>query len=211
MKVLIAAALVCVYANVAYATWGLDVSSLVSRSDFECLKRNGFDFAVMRGWEELGRVDPNAASTVANAWAAGFAHVDLYFFPCWTCGNAAGQVRDAVQGWHSRGIKYGMMWFDIETPCNLGCSGNAAFLRAAVAEARSLGVNFGIYSSEYMWSKCMCESKEFSAHPLWYAQWDNEASFNDFGHWGGWARPAVKQTSGGVNVCGANLDHDWYP
>jgi len=26
-------------------------------------------------------------------------------------GNAAKQVREAVQGWKSRGVKYGMMWY----------------------------------------------------------------------------------------------------
>lgn len=42
----------------------------------------------------LGGVDPNAPATVANAWAAGMSHVDVYLFPCYKCGDAAGQVKE---------------------------------------------------------------------------------------------------------------------
>jgi hypothetical protein len=81
----------------AQATYGVDVSTRVSTSAFSCLKQNGFDFAVSRCWHSSGTPDHNVVETVASAWAGGLAHVDVYMFPCPTCGNAKGQVADAVK------------------------------------------------------------------------------------------------------------------
>jgi hypothetical protein len=44
-----------------------------------------------------GGVDTNSVPTVANAWAAGMTHVDVYLFPCYTCGNPEGQVNETGQ------------------------------------------------------------------------------------------------------------------
>ena len=35
-------------------TYGVDVSTLVSESDFTCLKANGFEFAIVRGFQSNG-------------------------------------------------------------------------------------------------------------------------------------------------------------
>jgi hypothetical protein len=53
---------------------------------------NDYHFAVVRVYEEVGRIDPNGAQTIKNAWAGGMAHVDGYIFPCLRCGNPAQQV-----------------------------------------------------------------------------------------------------------------------
>lgn len=53
---------------------------------------NNYLFAVVRVYEEVGRVDPNGAQTIKNAWAGGMAHVDGYMFPSLKLGNPAQQV-----------------------------------------------------------------------------------------------------------------------
>jgi hypothetical protein len=54
---------------------------------------------------------------VANAWAGGMAHVDVYMFPCPHCGKSAStQVDELVSYLRSHGVKFGMIWFDIEGP-----------------------------------------------------------------------------------------------
>lgn len=96
--------------STSWATYGVDVSQAVSEVDFHCLKStlanlsnhcemcrfldvgNGFSFAVVRVYEELGRVDPNGAQTIKNAHAAGIEYVDGYIFPCHRCGNPGAQV-----------------------------------------------------------------------------------------------------------------------
>lgn len=92
------------------ATYGVDVSQAVSEVDFHCLKStwtnslnnniclcfvftgNGFSFAIVRVYEEIGRTDPNGAQTIKNAHAAGIEYVDGYIFPCHRCGNPEAQV-----------------------------------------------------------------------------------------------------------------------
>lgn len=47
-----------------------------------------------------------------------------------------------------------MLWFDIEqcSGCWADDATNVAFIHAAVAQAQSMGVKVGIYSSDYEWS-----------------------------------------------------------
>jgi hypothetical protein len=45
------------------------------------------------------------------------AHVDVYMFPCPHCGkSASNQVDELVSYLRSHGVRYGMVWFDIEGP-----------------------------------------------------------------------------------------------
>lgn len=78
---------------VTLATYGVDVSQSTSKSSFECLKSNGYTFAVARVYKSNGAVDTNGPTTITNAWNGGMAHVDGYIFPCYSCGNGAKQVR----------------------------------------------------------------------------------------------------------------------
>ena len=41
----------------------------------------------------VGEPDENAKANIANARAAGLKYVDVYMFPCPSCGGAAGQVK----------------------------------------------------------------------------------------------------------------------
>jgi hypothetical protein len=43
------------------------------------------------------------------------AHVDVYMFPCPRCGKSAStQVDELVHYLRSNGVRYGMVWLDIE-------------------------------------------------------------------------------------------------
>jgi hypothetical protein len=61
--------------------YGVDISSFISPGTFGCMKNNNYHFAIARQFMQTCRVDPNGVHTVANAWAAGLAHVDIYLFP----------------------------------------------------------------------------------------------------------------------------------
>ena len=74
------------------ATLGIDVSSFVSVDEFKCLKNAGYEFLIVRAYQSLGRPDPNAVHTLANAHEAGFKYTDIYIFPCPKCGAASSQV-----------------------------------------------------------------------------------------------------------------------
>ena len=77
------------------ATKGVDVSTLVYSNDFKCLKDDGYDFVIVRGYRSTGEPDPEAIHTIANARDAGFEYIDVYMFPCPKCGKSASeQVRE---------------------------------------------------------------------------------------------------------------------
>ena len=44
-----------------------------------------------------GGVATSAVATVANAWSGGMSHVDVYLFPCYSCGDPEGQVKETGQ------------------------------------------------------------------------------------------------------------------
>ncbi len=76
MAILLLGALLC--AAAAVASTGVDVSARVYQSDWSCMVSNGVSFAIVRGYQSFGQVDPSCAATVADAWAAGVSHVDVY-------------------------------------------------------------------------------------------------------------------------------------
>eukprot|EP01027_Heterolobosea_sp_BB2_P015542 GEZU01022227.1.p1 GENE.GEZU01022227.1~~GEZU01022227.1.p1 ORF type:complete len:250 (-),score=65.00 GEZU01022227.1:135-812(-) len=210
------AMLLCFASAPAYATTGVDVSSWVGPSTFSCMKSQGIDFAIVRGYESVGQVDPNGITTVYNARAAGIPYVDMYFFPCFRCGNPAGQINEFYHALVAKDAidKIGMLWFDIEGPGTYwggSCSENINFISTLISTAESLGFKVGIYTSATQWSPIACNNVFASKLPLWYSHYDGVQSFDDFVPFGGWARPAIKQYSGTGSICGASVDLDWYP
>ena len=71
------------------ATKGIDVSTLVYPTGFKCLKGEGYDFLIVRGYESVGEPDSDAIHTIANAREAGFEYIDVYMFPCPRCSKSA--------------------------------------------------------------------------------------------------------------------------
>ncbi|GAM21639.1 hypothetical protein SAMD00019534_048140 [Acytostelium subglobosum LB1] len=196
------------------AYYGVDISSLGSEGVFSCLKDNGYTFAVVRCWESVGQPDSNCPHSLDNAWAAGLSHVDAYIFPCYSCGNPAGQVESMVKYIQSNGAKFGMIWFDIEGP-GVYWSGNQAdnrnFFSGMVEGAKAAGVNVGVYTSASQWEPIMGNWNGGASFPLWYAHYDGNPSFSDFSAFGGWSKPAIKQYNGDVQVCNLDVDQDYYP
>eukprot|EP01103_Thecamoeba_quadrilineata_P011975 TRINITY_DN297_c0_g1_i2.p1 TRINITY_DN297_c0_g1~~TRINITY_DN297_c0_g1_i2.p1 ORF type:complete len:220 (-),score=28.46 TRINITY_DN297_c0_g1_i2:88-747(-) len=203
-----------VIVQVANATLGVDLSQATSESDFACLVKNGYTYAIIRCWCSYGGSDPNCPTSIKNAWAAKMSHVDAYMFPC-AGQSAATQVQDLVN--YLKGSKYGQIWFDIENNPSSGCgwgsaSDNCNYMSELISEAVKLGVNPGVYASEYMWghimgSGCTVASK----YALWYADYDNSPSFGGFAPFGGWSKPAMKQYKGSTSLCGTGVDLDYYP
>jgi GH25 family lysozyme M1 (1,4-beta-N-acetylmuramidase) len=80
-----------------------------------------------------------------------------------------------------------------------------------VDELNKKGKKFGIYTSASQWNPIMGGSTKFSKYPLWYAHYDNKASFSDFSAFGGWTKPSIKQYVGTTGICSASVDKNWYP
>jgi len=71
------------------ATKGIDVSTSVSTSAFQCLIDNGYDFLIVRAYRSVGKPDSNAVHTIESAIQAGFRYIDVYMFPCPQCSKSA--------------------------------------------------------------------------------------------------------------------------
>ncbi|KAJ5071007.1 gh family 25 lysozyme 3-related [Anaeramoeba ignava] len=205
-----------------FSTSGLDISQAdcgsISLSEWKCFAQNGKSFAIVEAFDGGYGIGSHVKDCVANAWSAGFAHVDVYAFMCPNCAgnNPPSSAVEKLVGYLSANrVNYGMLWFDIEqcSGCWNDASSNVAFIKEAVEKAQQLGVNVGIYSSEGEWSATVGSSSAFSNLPLWYAHYDGEPNFND--QWaysfGGWSSPAMKQYYDSSSVCYSNVDVDWYP
>ena len=117
-----------------------------------------------------------------------------------------------MENLNSKGVKYGMLWFDIEGPQYwMGQEANREFFNGLVAEGRALGVHLGVYSSASQWNPIFGSFSGGSGLPLWYAHYDGAPNFNDFAPFAGWSHPAIKQYNGDVTVCGFDIDQNWYP
>ncbi|MET9677740.1 glycoside hydrolase family 25 protein [Streptomyces sp. NPDC006482] len=194
-------------------TEGVEVSTLVSTSSFGAMRSNGVEFAIMRGYRSTGSVDPNLAATVANAWAAGMSHVDVYQFPCYSCGNAAGQADALIGHLKDNSVKYGTVWLDVEGPGTYWGSShvaNAAFINDWLQAMKEQGAAIGIYTSASQWEPIVGSYTGGSAYPLWYANLDDTRGFDDFTPFGGWTKPSIKTHNTGT-LFGAGVERLWRP
>ena len=212
MRYILAAVLLIVP---ALCTLGVDVSQLFSTSTYQCIKNNGYTFAIIRGYCSYGGVDSNIISNLNNARAAGLI-TDIYMFPC--RGKSASAQVDQMMTAISSNL-YGMVWIDVENNPSPGCgwgsdyNGNCAFLTEIVNRVKSRGKVPAIYASRYMWQTIFgsftgCSS--VSSQQLWYAHYDGVPNFSDFVAFGGWTKPAIKQFQGDTTLCGAGVDKNFY-
>jgi GH25 family lysozyme M1 (1,4-beta-N-acetylmuramidase) len=193
---------------------GVDVSTAVTEAQFSCLmKTANVTFAVVRAWESLGDIDPNAVNTINAAIAAGYDHVDAYLFPCYSCSIAPELQVDKTLA-NLTDTKFTSLWFDVETGGGNGDpTANIQWLQRAVNRAvQRLGAErVGIYASDYEWNLVMGNYNGFPNLRLWYAHYDKTPSFQDFTPFAGWRFPWAKQYQGTHNVCGAGIDSNWKP
>lgn len=71
----------CLALHSANCVLGVDVSQLFSTATYQCMKSNGYEFNILRGYCSYGGVDHNAVQNLQNAKAAGLI-TDIYMFPC---------------------------------------------------------------------------------------------------------------------------------
>lgn len=109
---------------------GVDVSQLFSTATYQCMKNNGYEFAIIRGYCSFGGMDGNIVANLNNAKAAGLI-TDVYMFPC--RGKSGSAQVDQMMAAIPANL-YGMVWIDVETNPSAGCgwgadyNGNCNFL-----------------------------------------------------------------------------------
>ena len=212
MLVLGAALLLLLQAPLSLAGFGVDVSDATSTSAFQCMANNGISLAVVRCFRSSGEPDSNAQQSIENAHSAGISTVDVYMFPCPSCGNCGGQVQTAVGALNNNTASYRMFWLDIEGPQYWSdASSNQNCFQDMVSAASSAGLSLGVYTSASQWNPIMGSGYTGgSSYPLWYAHYDGAKDFSDFQPFGGWSSPTMKQYDGDTTMCGAGVDLNYF-
>ncbi|KAH3744948.1 glycoside hydrolase family 25 protein [Pelomyxa schiedti] len=206
----------CLFAAVAHAATGVDVSQLYSSSSWSCVVGYGYIFAIPRCYQSTGNVDSNCASSVKNAWAGGMKNVDVYMFPCPTCSkSAADQVTELNNYLKSNNVTYGMVWFDIEGTQYWSSSytTNQNFFTGLVSQAKAVGWSFGVYTNVNQWEPIMGSSYTGgSAYQLWWCYWDDtwDPCRTNFKAFNGWTSCAIKQYEGDTSFCSMSVDKNCY-
>lgn len=195
--------------------YGVDLSQPCSVPGFQCLKNNGFRYAIVRCYLSIGKVDGNCPASLTHAWQGGMNHVDAYLFPCPHCGTTGRQqVIDMVNFIRHNNAKFGMIWFDVEGAqyWTTNPSTNRAFFLSMVEGAREAGVHAGVYVQKWFWEQIMGGNWDVSQYhmPVWYAHYDDRPSYYDWVPFGGWREPAMKQYHGTTNICGCGIDKNVY-
>ena len=203
------------FTTIFAARYGVDIAESISTSSITCLRDLGYDdFFIFRAWRSIGQFDSNAATTNSRAIDAGFAsgNIDAYFYPCYSCGDAAGQVSTFWSTVTDKGMKFNRLYFDIEGTWSSSTSTNRKFFETLTNKAESLGIKSGIYGSKYYWGEILGSSYKFefaSTWKLWYAHYDNVKSFSDFESFGGWSSPYTKQYAGDQTACSHDVDYNF--
>ena len=117
MKAIFAAFLLCLLSIPCLAYLGVDVSQPFSTATYQCMKNNGYHFAIIRGYCSFGGPDSHAVTSLQNARAAGLI-TDIYMFPC-RSKSASAQVDQMFSAISSN--LYGMVWIDVETNPSPNC------------------------------------------------------------------------------------------
>jgi len=206
--------LISLLISVAFCAYGSDVSVLVSKTHWQCLKDNGHSFACPRIYRSNGLVDTNAAANIRVAKQVGLS-LEGYIFPCPKCSkNATVQMNEAVDNLRNNGVSIDRYWLDIEGGTQFWSSDkqkNVHFISEAAAALERRGVAIGVYTSASQWSPICGTWTGLSKYPVWYAHYDHVPTFADWKPFGGWGKPNTKQYEGDVTQCGVSLDKNWRP
>ena len=193
------------------ALYGVDLAEYCATSTISCMRDLGYsDFIIIRTWQSLGCFDPNSHQNYLNALSAGYTNkqIETYFYPCVDCGDPAGQVTSYWNGIVENQMDVLRTWFDIEDYWN-DYADNIVFFETLINTQRSIGFVCGIYTSYYMWSIIFTLDYQFkyaSEYKLWYAHYDDWASFGDFTPFAGWSYPNTKQYVGEAWICSFDQD-----
>eukprot|EP01113_Clastostelium_recurvatum_P031577 TRINITY_DN3952_c0_g1_i3.p1 TRINITY_DN3952_c0_g1~~TRINITY_DN3952_c0_g1_i3.p1 ORF type:complete len:272 (-),score=37.32 TRINITY_DN3952_c0_g1_i3:50-763(-) len=204
---------------------GLDVSDTLCQGmtaeQWTCLRQQGdHSFAIVQAFRGGYQINQDTARCVADAWAANFSHVDIYVWMCPNCdGNvpASSAMDNLITYLQNNGVAFGMVWVDIELcdndpSCWNSLQDNIDFIQEAVQTFQKHNIAVGIYSTAWEWERVFgSDFTGFSNLPLWYANPNGNETFSDFGAFGGWNWPAIKQYNWYGSDCGASYDADWYP
>ena len=192
---------------------GIDIPNplIVSKDLWTCIKKSNIDFLTVRAYRSYGSIDPNGITNIKNAKKSGINDVDIYIFPCCTCGNPRKQVTDTLA--NLKGIDFDIVWVDVEEYAwSKDKAQNRAFITEMLDEVVKHGRKLGVYTNWREWDLVVGRDWDgASKYLLWYPYWNKDPSFKDFQKFGGWTTPYRKQIACDTFYCSEKFLVDYQP
>ncbi|ELP86675.1 lysozyme, putative [Entamoeba invadens IP1] len=200
--------------------YGVDYSDAVSVSSLSCFKSSGFgDMVIIRGWEEIYNVfDANAVQNLKNAYTAGYtqSQIDMYFEPCFGCGNLDVQLNDFWNLVKSNNMKFNKLWISLEVFVTHSLKTDVEELTSLLDKANALGINYGLLTSySDIASFYGFTLKNPESVQLWWYNIDNQPNYDEYDkdkiHYIGWhpEKPAMKLYSKNMKLCNVVVNYDY--
>lgn len=191
----------------------------ISKSTFQCLQDNHFEYAVIECWREKdnGSFVMECVDNIANARDAGFSFVDVYMY-FERNRDPSEQAHELLNNltWYDVEYKYIMLDVEGDKWNDYTTEENQAFMLELRAVFDEEQIPLTMYAGSNWESYFGSNFTAFQDVPLIYAHYDNIPSFYDYDYapYGGWERASGKQFYDGIDpeiLCGLPLDWDWSP
>ena len=194
-------------AGIAFCTNGITIRTAIK--DFSCFKQNRYVYAMIRGYLNIGKVDPNVRATLLLAEKAKLLYEDVYINPCVDCNmTPQDQVKQLLN--EIKGTKAGGIWVavSLSDKWHANTAQNCEFANAMVAEIIKGGYPAGIASDAPVWEKVMGNSCEVVGDNVgcWWIKHDKQQSLDHFKPFGGFTFPTIKEFDGPSKMCDQEVD-----
>ncbi|CAD6192055.1 unnamed protein product [Caenorhabditis auriculariae] len=206
-------------------TPAVDFSVQVPVNQLQCLRQNGYNLLLLRGFsaEGDGEFDPNAIINGHNAMRYSFG-LQIYMEPqpASKTKNATQQLDEMIGALYHYGLHFRNFWLQVSSKSlstwNSDAASNIAFLDAIISQAHHGGIGVGVFTSQDDW-KTITNNwiPNYPSLPLWYSnvkgngvQGETPQDFNDFVPFGPFTTPTAKQYGIGESDCQVANNRDIY-
>jgi len=166
---------------------------------FECYVQKNVSLVVSTVWDQVGGPVLLFNDSYTNARTAGINNYDAIIkmndvsLPEDICQQTVHALPDDFNG---------TVWITFYTLWNRAIEERISYLDNVIQTCQQHGLKMGIYSYQQQWmavfNDMFASSETVQALPLFYANHDQKASFDDFqmSHFGNWTAPAMKEYIG---------------
>jgi hypothetical protein len=119
-------------------------------------------------------------------------------------------MSETIDYLQDEGVTIDRLWIDIRWKRNSPIEINKEFLNEIIRSLEQFNMKFGILTTKSQWNIIMNSTEQYVGKcPLWYSNFDNRQSFDDFQVFGGWKQPSIKQYLGDAKECGVVLNRNY--
>lgn len=164
---------------------GIDLSTFQRNVDYEALKKDGVEFAIIRcGYgKDAGQKDEMFEEHYAGCKAAGIKVGAYHYSYCTKVENAILEAQNCLS--YIKGKEFDLpIFYDLENNETIGQLNQDEITLIALKFCRFLegeGYNSGVYANlDWFKNKIRVQALEIENYSIWLAQWNNEitADFN---------------------------------